>query len=103
MEKRKDEYEKNLKVLTGEISKLLNEAGIQHDVKGRSKHLYSIYRKMMVQQKKIDEIFDILAVRILVSSVKDCYAALGSLSPEGSRITSPCRSLICISRYIPRC
>ena len=77
VEKRKPEYEKNLKILTGTISEELNEAGIQHDVKGRAKHLYSIYRKMIVQQKKIDEIFDILAVRILVTSVKDCYAALG--------------------------
>ena len=77
VDRRKSEYARNLKVLTGTISDILDEAGIQHDVKGRSKHLYSIYRKMIVQQKQIDEIFDILAVRILVSSVKDCYAALG--------------------------
>ncbi len=77
VDRRKSEYARNLKVLTATISGLLDEAGIQHDVKGRSKHLYSIYRKMITQQKQIDEIFDILAVRILVSSVKDCYAALG--------------------------
>lgn len=77
VERKKSEYEKNLESLTGTISELLEEAGIQHDVKGRAKHLYSIYRKMIMQQKQIDEIFDILAVRILVSSVKDCYAALG--------------------------
>ena len=77
VDRRKSEYARNLKVLTGTISNILDEAGIQHDVKGRSKHLYSIYRKMIIQQKEIDEIFDILAVRILVSSVKDCYAALG--------------------------
>ena len=75
--KQKKIYEKNLESLTDEISQLLEEAGIQHDVKGRSKHLYSIYRKMKVQNKQIDEIFDLLAVRILVGSVKDCYAALG--------------------------
>ena len=75
--KQKKIYEKNLEALTEEISQLLEEAGIQHDVKGRSKHLYSIYRKMKVQNKQIDEIFDLLAVRILVGSVKDCYAALG--------------------------
>ena len=70
-------YEKNLESLTSEISEALDAAGIQHDVKGRSKHLYSIYRKMKLQNKQIDEIFDLLAVRILVNSVKDCYAALG--------------------------
>ena len=77
VQRRKPEYDENLRLLTGIISDELEEAGIQHDVKGRSKHLYSIYRKMIMQQKEIDEIFDILAVRILVSSVKDCYAALG--------------------------
>ncbi len=75
--KKKVEYDKNLESLTAEISSELDEAGIQHEVKGRAKHLYSIYRKMKMQNKEIDEIFDILAVRILVSSVKDCYAALG--------------------------
>jgi GTP pyrophosphokinase len=77
VEKKKAVYEKNLVSLTKEISTELEEAGIQNDVKGRSKHIYSIYRKMVVQNKQIDEIFDLLAVRILVSSVKDCYAALG--------------------------
>ena len=75
--KKKVEYDKNLEVLTREISAELDEAGIQHEVKGRAKHLYSIYRKMKMQNKEIDEIFDLLAVRILVSNVKDCYAALG--------------------------
>ncbi len=77
VKKQKKKYEKNLESLTTEISDILEEANIQHDVKGRSKHLYSIYRKMKVQNKQIDEIFDLLAVRILVGSVKDCYAALG--------------------------
>ena len=77
VKKKKAEYEKNLDALIAEISDELDEADIQHDVKGRSKHIYSIYRKMVVQNKQIDEIFDLLAVRILVGSVKDCYAALG--------------------------
>ena len=77
VKKKKEDYEKNLDGLISEISNELDEAGIQHDVKGRSKHIYSIYRKMVIQNKQIDEIFDLLAVRILVGSVKDCYAALG--------------------------
>ena len=77
VEVKKAEYEKNIETLIQEIGEQLDSAGIQHDVKGRSKHMYSIYRKMAVQHKQLDEIFDLLAVRILVSTVKDCYAALG--------------------------
>lgn len=77
VKKKQTEYEKNLDSLIDEISRELDAADIQHNVKGRSKHIYSIYRKMVLQNKQIDEIFDLLAVRILVGSVKDCYAALG--------------------------
>ena len=74
---KKEKYEQELDTLIDEIAAELKKAGIQGEVKGRSKHLYSIYKKMVVQKKELDEIFDLLAVRILVSSVKDCYAALG--------------------------
>lgn len=77
VEHKKAIYEKNLDALIEDISTELDAAGIQHDIKGRSKHLYSIYRKMVLQKKQLDEIFDLLAVRILVANVKDCYAALG--------------------------
>ena len=74
---KKAKYEQDVEALISEISIELEQAGIQGEVKGRNKHLYSIYRKMVIQKKELDEIFDLLAVRILVSSVKDCYAALG--------------------------
>lgn len=74
---KKAKYEADVESLINEISEELKAAGIQGEVKGRNKHLYSIYRKMIIQKKELDEIFDLLAVRILVASVKDCYAALG--------------------------
>ncbi len=74
---KKEKYEQDVETLISEISSELKQAGIQGEVKGRNKHLYSIYRKMVIQKKELDEIFDLLAVRILVGSVKDCYAALG--------------------------
>ncbi len=74
---KKAKYEEDIEALIAEISAELSQAGIQGEVKGRSKHMYSIYRKMVIQKKELDEIFDLLAVRILVSTVKDCYAALG--------------------------
>ncbi len=74
---RKESREAFVMNIVSEVQEHLNEAGIKADVYGRVKHLFSIYRKMVNQDKTLDEIYDIFAVRILVSSVKDCYAALG--------------------------
>ena len=60
-----------------EIKESLDDMGFKYEIYGRAKHYYSIYKKMMIQQKNIDEIFDLIAVRIIVESVKDCYAVLG--------------------------
>lgn len=59
------------------LEKSLKEAGIPAQVQGRAKHFYSIWRKMKSQQKDLDEIYDLTALRILTGSVKECYEALG--------------------------
>ena len=61
----------------GEIKESLDDMGFTYDIYGRAKHYYSIYKKMMIQHKNIDEIFDLIAVRIIVETVRDCYAVLG--------------------------
>ena len=60
-----------------QIREKLEVAGIEADIKGRAKHFYSIYRKMKRDNKSVNEIYDLSAVRVLVSSVKDCYGVLG--------------------------
>lgn len=59
------------------LASSLSKANITADIEGRPKHFYSIYRKMTAKNKSIEQIFDLTAVRILVNTVKDCYAALG--------------------------
>lgn len=59
------------------LEEKLEELGIHSHVMGRAKHFYSIYRKMFTQNKSIDELYDLFAVRVIVDSVKDCYAVLG--------------------------
>ena len=55
----------------------MEDANIKAQVDGRVKHFFSIYKKMVNQDKTIDQIYDLFAVRIIVDTVKDCYAALG--------------------------
>jgi guanosine-3',5'-bis(diphosphate) 3'-pyrophosphohydrolase len=62
-----------------EVRQRLAELGITAEVTGRPKHLYSIYEKMVVKGREFDEIFDLVGMRVVVESVKDCYAALGSI------------------------
>jgi GTP pyrophosphokinase len=61
------------------VNERLSAARIEAQVTGRPKHLYSIYEKMIVKGKEFDEIYDLVGVRVLVASVKDCWAALGAI------------------------
>ncbi len=74
---RKSERERYVQSIVDEVSKHIKNAGIKAKIDGRVKHFFSIYRKMKNQNKTIDQIYDLFAVRIIVDSVKDCYAALG--------------------------
>jgi GTP pyrophosphokinase len=76
---RRGEREKFVKEVKGIISEKLAEVGIQPTVKGRYKHFYSIYKKMCHQNLKVDEVFDIIAFRVIVDSVTACYEALGHI------------------------
>ncbi len=74
---RKSVREKYIQSIVDEVSEHIVHAGIKAKVDGRIKHFFSIYKKMKNQNKTLDQIYDLFAVRIIVDTVKDCYAALG--------------------------
>lgn len=75
--KQKELRQSVIKAVIGQITEKLNEFDIKAEVNGREKHLYSIYKKMKRLNKTLDEIYDVIAVRIIVDNIKDCYASLG--------------------------
>ncbi len=79
VEQRQPERESALDEVTELIQSKMREVKIKVEVSGRPKHLYSIYEKIMVGGKELDEIFDLVGIRLVVENVRDCYAALGAL------------------------
>ena len=79
VEQRKSERERYVQEIAIEVRHHIHEAGIEGEVDGRVKHLFSIYRKMLNQKKSLEEIYDLFAVRVIVGTIRDCYAVLGTI------------------------
>ena len=76
---RKSAREEYIAELVSEVKQIIKDADIEAAIEGRVKHFFSIYKKMVNQNKTLDQIYDLFAIRIIVESVRDCYAALGAI------------------------
>lgn len=77
LKKKRKEREDYVKELIEHIRSGLQQIGLEADIEGRPKNIYGIYKKMIKQMKNIDEIYDKIAIRVLVNDVRECYGALG--------------------------
>lgn len=76
---KREEREQFIEDVIQRINKALAAMGMHYEISGRSKHIFSVYKKMVLQNKQLDEIFDLTAVRVIVDTVRDCYAVLGQV------------------------
>ncbi len=82
-----------------DVRQRLKELRIQADVTGRPKHLWSIYEKMVVKGREFDDIFDLVGIRVVVPSVKDCYAALGSIHATWKPVQGRFKDYIAMPKF----
>ncbi len=96
--KKKTERERYIREFMGVVQKKLNEAGIEGQVAGRPKHFYSIYEKMQREDLLYDEIYDLVAFRVIVDTVQECYAALGVVHANWKPISSRFKDYIALPK-----
>ncbi|MCT1607055.1 bifunctional (p)ppGpp synthetase/guanosine-3',5'-bis(diphosphate) 3'-pyrophosphohydrolase [Nesterenkonia massiliensis] len=96
---RTPQREKFLSEVRQQIADDLNGANIAATITGRPKHYYSIYQKMIVRGKEFDDIHDLMGVRVLVDSVRDCYAALGTLHARWNPLPGRFKDYIAMPKF----
>ncbi len=88
-----------LEQVLGQVHERLRELRIDAEVTGRPKHLWSIYEKMVVKGRDIEDIFDLVGIRVIVESVKDCYAALGSIHATWKPVQGRFKDYIAMPKF----
>ncbi|KNC18952.1 GTP pyrophosphokinase [Arthrobacter sp. RIT-PI-e] len=96
---RTPEREKHLSVVRNQVEEDLRGVRIKATITGRPKHYYSIYQKMIVRGKDFDDIHDLMGVRVLVDSVRDCYATLGSLHARWNPLPGRFKDYIAMPKF----
>ncbi|MCL1841250.1 MAG: bifunctional (p)ppGpp synthetase/guanosine-3',5'-bis(diphosphate) 3'-pyrophosphohydrolase, partial [Propionibacteriaceae bacterium] len=93
------ERERQLTIVTDQVNADLGAAGIKATVYGRPKHYYSIYQKMVVRGREFKDIYDLVGLRLLVPSLRDCYAALGVLHSRWTPLPGRFKDYIALPKY----
>ncbi len=88
-----------LQQILGQVDERLVELGIRATVTGRPKHLWSIYEKMVLKGRDFDEIFDLVGIRVIVDSIRDCYAALGSIHATWKPVQGRFKDYIAMPKF----
>ena len=96
---RDPERELYLTQFMGEVEGRLAEVGISADVDGRSKHLWSIYEKMVVKGREFNDIYDLVGVRVICESVRDCYGAIGSIHANWRPVQGRFKDFIAMPKF----
>ncbi|MCL6472150.1 MAG: bifunctional (p)ppGpp synthetase/guanosine-3',5'-bis(diphosphate) 3'-pyrophosphohydrolase [Firmicutes bacterium] len=96
---RRAEREEFLKGAINALKKELRALGIDSEISGRPKHFYSIYEKMTKRGREFSEIYDLLAVRVIVDSIKDCYGALGAIHAMWTPIPGRFKDYIAMPKF----
>ena len=99
VQQRQPERERMLGEVCEQITRKLAEVKIKSEVSGRPKHLYAIYEKIVLRGKQFDEIFDLVGVRVVVESVKDCYGALGALHTMWTPVPGRFKDYIAMPKF----
>ncbi|MEO8323701.1 MAG: bifunctional (p)ppGpp synthetase/guanosine-3',5'-bis(diphosphate) 3'-pyrophosphohydrolase [Actinomycetota bacterium] len=99
VQQRQPERERMLDEVCEQITAKLAEVKIKSEVSGRPKHLYSIYEKIVLRGKQFDEIFDLVGIRVVVESVKDCYGALGALHTMWTPVPGRFKDYIAMPKF----
>jgi GTP diphosphokinase / guanosine-3',5'-bis(diphosphate) 3'-diphosphatase len=99
VEVRAPERDIYLAQVLGDVQARLAELGIVAEVTGRPKHLWSIYEKMVQKERSFDEIFDLVGIRVVVDSVKNCYAALGSIHASWKPVPGRFKDYVAMPKF----
>ncbi|MBA1393760.1 bifunctional (p)ppGpp synthetase/guanosine-3',5'-bis(diphosphate) 3'-pyrophosphohydrolase, partial [Lactobacillus sp. XV13L] len=98
MNSKRAQREEYIQAAVKEVQKNIDQLHIKYDISGRAKHIYSIYKKMVEKHKQFEELYDLLAIRIMVNTVRDCYGVLGNIHAKWKPIPGRFKDYIAVPK-----